>query len=76
MNQKDRRAWRKKNLNLVYFGNSLSEMASANNKFWHNASVESKHQAMREFVHDELERLGMSEYGPKLLRLTATFRPT
>ena len=49
-------------------------MVRANNEFWKNASVEAKHQAMKEFVAAELERQGLTEYGPKLLRLTSTFR--
>jgi hypothetical protein len=75
MNLKERRDWRTRNLKLVYFGNNPHEMLRSSDDFWRSADISAKHQAMKEFVQDELERTGMTEYGPKLLRLTSTFRP-
>jgi hypothetical protein len=74
MKKKARKSWRQKNFKLVYFGNSFSAQEEANDIFWLNASIEAKSAAMAQFVHDELTKQGLIEHGPKLLRLTATFR--
>ena len=52
----------------------MSDMEFKNDEFWSNASIESKHLAMKQFVQDELIRLGLEADGPKLLRLTSTLR--
>jgi hypothetical protein len=70
----ERSEWRRKNLKLVYAGSNTEEREAAEVEFWRTASDDAKHQAMADFVHDELERFGLLEHGPKLLRLTATIR--
>jgi hypothetical protein len=70
----ERSAWRRKHLKLVYLGSDSAAREDAEADFWQTASDDAKHQAMAEFVRDELERLGLAEHGPKLLRLTATIR--
>jgi len=72
--EKQRKQWRQKNFRMVYFGSDIKEMQKAERDFWSSATPDQKHAAMRQFVADELERLGLSEYGPKLLRLTSMFR--
>lgn len=74
MSIKKRSKWRSKNLSLVYLGRNMKDMDRENDKFWHNASIEAKHLAMRQFVLDELIRLGLETDGPKLLRLTSILR--
>lgn len=74
MNALQRKNWRKKNLRLVYAGSNTKELHEAEIDFWKNATHLQKHEAMRQFVQDEMARLGLSEYGPKLLRLTSMLR--
>lgn len=74
MTKKTRKAWRKKNFKLVYFGTSEKSMTKANDDFWRTADIESKFQAIKDFVHDELKKQGLLEHGPKFLRLTSTLR--
>ena len=72
--EKERKRWRQKNLRVVYFGSSQEQQLKAEVTFWISATPDQKHEAMRQFVADELERLGLTEYGPKLLRFTSVFR--
>ena len=72
--EKQRKNWRKCNLKLVYFGRSQEDMQDAGMRFWISATSDQKHEAMRQFVADELERQGLTKYGSELLRFTSVFR--
>ena len=71
---KKRSEVRRKKLKLVYCGNDRKAQEEAETLFWLNAPIEAKFKAMEEFVRDELKRQGLTQYGPKLLRLTAIIR--